>query len=192
MRFRILAAALAATVALGACSSSTSGNPAGRDNAGSQTTASGGGVTTGAVPSSGGNTTASGGGGGGGGIAGGNYCDTIKGAKARLSALGGGDSATFLAEISNAIVVLEQVDASAPSDIKPSWDVVVTKIRAFADAVRKAGITDKQLQDPSTITPQQAQALQAAGAQLDTADFKQATTKIEAEVKATCGVDISG
>ena len=185
MRIRMIAASVAAASVLAACGSSGSGlatGNAGRTSAAHSTAA-------GSTPPA---STAPTIGGGGGGLAGGAYCDTIKGAKARLAALTGQNSMTFLAELNNVVAVMQQVDASAPADIKGSWDVVIAKITAFANVVRQAGITPAQLQNPSTITPQQAQALQAAGAQLDTADFKQATTKIESDVKGRCGFDISG
>lgn len=185
MWIRMIAASVAAASVLAACGSNGSGlatGNAGRTSA-AHSTAAGSTPPTSTAPTTGG---------GGGGLAGGAYCDTIKGAKARLEALNGQNSMTFLAELGDVVAVLQQIDASAPADVKGSWDVIVAKVSAFANAVRQVGITPAQLQNPSTITPQQAQALQAAGAQLDTADFKQATTKIESDVKARCGIDISG
>lgn len=188
MRVRIIAASVTAAVTLAACGSSGGGTAGTVLGTGAKTTAASSGDTTGVTPSSGGATTASG---GGGSLAGGDYCNTVKSAQARLDALGGKNSTTFLADMVGVVVILEQVASVAPDSIKPSWDLVLTKIKAFGAAITKAGITDKQLQNPASITPQQAQALEAAGQQVDSPDFQQATKKIETEVKTDCGVDIS-
>jgi hypothetical protein len=189
MSFRVATASFAGAVMLvgsvAACSSSSSGKGTVLSGGGSHTTAAVG--TTAAAPV----TSAAATGGGGGGGASSDYCNSIRTAKSRLDILTGNNSQAFLSEIGAALTVFQDLESKAPDSIKPSWDVMISGIKSFADAAQKAGITDAELKNPASLTPTQIQALEAAAAQLQTTQFSQATAKIGAEVAADCGVDIN-
>lgn len=191
MRIRVAAASFVGAVMLvgsvaGCGSSSSGGKGSVLGGGGGHTTSAAG---TSAPPMTSAAPTTGGGGGGGG--ASGDYCNSVRTAKARLSALSGGNSQAFLSEITAAVVVFEDLASKAPDSVKQSWSVMINAVKSFADAAQKAGITDAEMKNPASLTPTQIQALQSAAAQLQTSQFSQATAKIGAEIAADCGVDIN-
>jgi hypothetical protein len=166
-------------LALTACSSSTKGH----GNA-----AGGGGGSTNpgtSTSTSTGTHVASGGG---------DYCKIIRNTKSaidQLNKMGSASSSGIKVEL--IVDAVHKADAAAPSDIKPSWDVFKSKLDGFVAALQSAGVSLDDLSNPSKLqklSPSQIQALQTASQQLESPDFQAALSKITADVKSRCGVDI--
>jgi hypothetical protein len=185
MRTKLVALVVGLLAALTACSSS-------------------GGKGGGFVAGSGGQSNSAGGGGGststpkvnlGGG--GGDYCNILKSAKQTIDQLnkmnsGGSASGIELNVVQDAI---HKADAAAPADIKPDWDRVRSAIDGFISALEAAGISLSDLNDPAKLqklTPAQLQAFQNAAKQLDSPDVANSFTKVEADAKTRCGLDLNG
>ena len=178
MRRVFVAMTISALAATAACSSSgnSTGSLFGGTKASSASGSGGGASTPRPNPGGGGSGT---------------YCAVIESAKTNIDALqkmSGGSTSVSFGVVLNAI---NSATAAAPSSIKPSWVVLQSAFQNLVNALRTAGVNPDNLTDLSKLSPTQLQALESVSNQLDTTAVKSATDNIDAQVKASCGVDLN-
>ena len=132
------------------------------------------------------------------GSGGGSYCDQVKSLKSSVTDL----DFTTLSEdqFSDLQGSLDDIEASAPSDVKDDWTTLNGAIDQLKSILDEAGLSFDDLQaiqDDPTNLPEGVDLakLQELAQKLNdfaaNSDFEDASNAIQANVKDECGVDLS-
>jgi hypothetical protein len=78
----------------------------------------------------------------------------------------------------------EEVADDVPEEIRDSVEVFAEAFAEYAEALEDAGI---DFSDPSTLGPEEAQQIAAAGAALSTAEVQEASAEVQDYIAETCG-----
>jgi hypothetical protein len=188
MRSKLIAMIIgfAATVA-GCSSSGTSGAGGGAPSAGNSSTGTS--TSTGTATSTATSTSTKNALGGGGG--GGSYCSDLRKAKTQIESLSKMGAAGGSIELSLIVSAIHKAADEAPAGVKADWNLLATTFSKFLNDLIAAGINPTNIQY-SKLTKQQLQAFENAAKPLNQPDVMNAETRIDANVKSVCGIDLNG
>ena len=119
------------------------------------------------------------------------YCGAVSSGQQQLTqALSGSGAGALVA----ALPAFETLRDKAPTDIRGSWDQLVTAVTGMQQALEAAGI-DPATYDasklPSGLTAAQRAALSAAGSTLESPSTLQASLAVQQEVRDVCHTPLS-
>ncbi|WGL50460.1 hypothetical protein P5P86_10820 [Nocardioides sp. BP30] len=119
------------------------------------------------------------------------YCGSVKDNQAKLSKiLGNGGEAALI----DALPTFRTLQAKAPGDIRPDWDVVVKRLSALQGALSDAGIdpdTYDAKKPPAGVSAAQQQAVAAAATALGSAATATALDAVQQQARDVCHTPLS-
>jgi hypothetical protein len=130
-----------------------------------------------------GGTTGTDGGGDLSGVLGSAECAEVAAAMVAAAQSSGAAMSGSASDLDQSLAQLEAFADAVPDEIRADMETILTAYRAFTQALQDSGYDPSSGQAPSA---EQMQALQAAAAQLDTAEVQAASERVNAYVENGC------